>query len=531
VLAETVTTTTAPPCANEIELDPVGESASAGTSATAAGTSTTAAASSLATRAAEWLDTGRGRRLICVTVALQLAVVAGFALVYRPLDLQVYLWGGRAVTEGVRLYLAQSHANWFTYPPFAAALFTPLAALPSVVVGTVWELASVAAFAWACVLTVRLAGYRPNVALVLAMVAGGLLLEPIYHTLYLGQVNLFLLALVLADIWRAARGRHCGIGIGIATAIKLTPGIFIVLLLLTRRTKDAATAAVTFACCSLIGFIVDPAASLLYWRHVFYDTARVSAAYISNQSPYAAEVRILGGASHVGVWYDLVPVVIGGIGLVVAAVLARRGDWLGAAAVTGIAGLMVSPISWTHHWVWVLPALVMLCRGGRGSRIAAGCGYLLFALAPMWWTPHSGGGGDYGSHGLVTLIANCFLVAGLAFLGYVTVSTWRTRQHGGRRRQATSSGCSSTVSSRLKAPFHRSRAAISSSHVIGPSRSSSSVWPAGRCSSSTERLWLRLVNGSTPPSSVQATGPSVSTSRKTADVVIRRAGSSSSTKV
>lgn len=464
VQAETVTTTTAPPYgANEIELDPVGASSSPATSATTAATAisattaagssalraagnaanaariagaatatrattTAAAATSLARRAASWLETERARRLMYVTVALQLAVVAVFGLVYRPFDLQIYLWGGRAVTEGVRLYLAQSHGNLFTYPPFAAALFTPLTALPTVVVGVVWELATVGAFAWACVLTARLAGYRPNVTVVLAMVAGGLLLEPIYHTLYLGQVNVFLLALVLADIWRAARGCHSGIGIGIATAIKLTPGIFIVLLLLTRRTKDALTAAVTFAGCTLIGFAVDPSASRLYWQHVFYDTARVSAAYISNQSPYAAEVRILGGASHVGVWYDLVPVIIGGIGLVVATVLARRGDWLGAAAVTGIAGLMVSPISWTHHWVWVVPALVVLWRGGRRSRIAAACGYLLFVLAPMWWTPHSGGGGDYGSHGLVTLIANCFLVAGLAFLGYMVVCTWRTRQ-------------------------------------------------------------------------------------------------------
>jgi hypothetical protein len=452
-----VTTTTAPPYgANEIELDPVGESVSATTSATtvaAAGsapgtarnaanaariagaaaattmTMTTTAAASLATRVAAWLGTERARRVLCVTVAVQVAVVAGFALVYRPFDLQIYLWGGRAVTEGTRLYLAQSHGNYFTYPPFAAALFTPLAALPPVLVGVAWELGSVAAFGWACVLTLRLAGYRPGLTVVLAMVAGGLLLEPVYHTLYLGQVNLFLLALVLADIWRAASGRRAGIGIGIATAIKLTPGIFIVLLLATRRTKDALTAAATFACATAAGYLADPAASRLYWHHVFYDTSRVSAAYISNQSPYAAAVRILGGVTHVGTWYDLIPVLIGGTALLVATMLARRGDWLAAAAVTGIAGLMVSPISWTHHWVWVLPALVVLWRAGTPGRITAACAYVLFAAAPMWFTPHSGSGGDFGTHGLTTVIANSFLLAGLAFLAYMTAWTWRTRQH------------------------------------------------------------------------------------------------------
>src|SRR5262249_38915463 len=77
------------------------------------------------------------------------------------------------------------------------------------------------------------------------------------------------------------------------------------------------------------------------------------------------------------------------VGLAGAGTLARRGDWLGATAVTGTTGLLVSPISWAHHWVWILPALVLLIRGGH--RIAAGAGYLLFAVAPFWYTPHAGG--------------------------------------------------------------------------------------------------------------------------------------------
>jgi hypothetical protein len=400
---------------------------------------------------------------MCVTVALQLAVVAGFAVVYRPFDLQIYLWGGKAVTHGLRLYLVQSHANFFTYPPFAAALFTPFAALPPVVIGVAWELGSVAAFAAACALTLRLAGYRANLTVVLAMVAGGLILEPVYHTLYLGQVNLFLLAMVLADIWCVARDKQSGLGIGIATAIKLTPGIFIVLLLLSRRARDAKTAAVTSICCTLIGFAVNPSVSRLYWEHVFYDTGRVSAAYISNQSPYALEVRILGGASHVGMWFDLVPVIVGGIGLLVATVLARRSDWLGAAAVTGIAGLMVSPISWTHHWVWVLPALVVMWRGGTRSRIAAVCAYVLFCVAPMWWTPHAGAGGDFGWHGLVTVTANCFLVAGLAFLAYMAIHTWQTRE---RHRGTDSAGAHSRGSGNAAADIRdENRPAIAAATV------------------------------------------------------------------
>jgi hypothetical protein len=380
-------------------------------------------------RAAEALrrvPCGRRARFVgygCVLA--ELGLVIGFAIAYRPFDLSIYLWGGRAVTHGMRLYLVAPRANWFTYPPFAAAVFTPLAALPPIVVDVAWEVASVTALAWSCVIALKLADWRPSRAMVAAVVGASLLLEPMYHTLYLGQVNLILLALVMTDIWRTARGRTAGLGVGVAAAIKLTPAIFIVLFLLTRRTRSAVIAAGTFAGCAVLGYLVDPSASRVYWTRLFYDTARVNAGYISNQSPYAAAVRILGGVSHVGTWYLAVPAIIGVLGLAVAATLARRDDWLGAAAVTGTTGLLVSPISWTHHWVWIMPALIVLLRGGIGSRIAAACGYLLFVLAPMWWTPWSWTTSEHGFHGLVTLTANCFLIAGLAFLGYMTVCAWR----------------------------------------------------------------------------------------------------------
>ncbi len=103
---------------------------------------------------------------------------------------------------------------------------------------------------------------------------------------------------------------------------------------------------------------------------------------------------------------------------------ARRQDWLGATAVTGTTGLLVSPISWAHHWVWILPALVLLVR--YGHRITAAVGYLLFALAPFWYTPHSGGPREYGFHWLLTLVANCFLLAGLAFGAYMAWHAYRS---------------------------------------------------------------------------------------------------------
>jgi hypothetical protein len=360
-------------------------------------------------------------------LAVEVALIIGFAATYNALDFYIYTLGGRAVTHDTHLYLDQLAAHWFTNTPFAAVLFNPVAAIPITIARVIWEPASVVAFASACMTTLKLAGHRTSRTVVVATVVMGLLLEPVWHSLFLGQINLLLLALILTDVSRVSRGRPAGIGIGIAAAIKLTPAIFIVLLLITRRTGAALTAGGTFVLCGFLAYLIAPGASRLYWLHLFHDTTRVGAPYISNQSPYGAVLRISGGVTHAGAWYFLVPLTVGVAGLMVAAALARYDDWLGAAAVTGTTGLLVSPISWTHHWVWIMPALVVLARGGTGSRIAALGGYLLFTLAPMWWTPRSGGPREYGFHGWLTLVANGYLVAGLVFLVYMTSRLPRIR--------------------------------------------------------------------------------------------------------
>jgi Glycosyltransferase family 87 len=368
-----------------------------------------------------WLN-----RAVYVVLAAEIAGVVWYAVAHTAVDFSVYLWGGHAIIHDGRLYLDRAHGHWFTYPPFAAVVFVPVSLLPVVAARLLWELVSVAAFVAACVTTLKLAGWRPTRTAVAAVVAAGLLLEPVYHTLFAGQINTILLALVLADVWRVARGRRAGIGVGIAAAIKLTPAIFVLVFLLARRTRAAVTAVITFAACGLVGYLVAPAASRLYWTRFFYDTSRIDAPYIGNQSPYGAAIRLFGGIGHVGHWYLLVSVMAGVTGLAAAAVFARREDWLSAVAVTGATSLLVSPISWTHHWVWIVPALAVLARGGTASRIAAACGFALFALAPLWWTPHSLGRPDYGFHWLLTVVANCYLVAGLAFLAYMAVRAYLT---------------------------------------------------------------------------------------------------------
>ena len=361
-------------------------------------------------------------------LAVEVAAVVVFAATYNALDFRIYMWGGHAVRHDDQLYLALAYGHWFTYSPFAALVYVPVAALPLAVARVGWDLLSVAALAYSCVLILKLAGYRPSRLAVAGVVAASVALDPVWQTLFLGQINLILLALILTDVWRVSRGSSgssslTGAGVGIAAAIKLTPAIFIVFFLLARRTRAACVAAGTFVAAGLAGFAVAPHASARYWEHLSHDTRRVGAPYISNQSPYAAAIRIAGGQGHIGWWWALVSVAFAAAGLAVATVLARRGDWLGATAVTGTSGLLVSPISWAHHWVWVLPALVLLVRAGH--RAAAAAGYLLFAVAPFWFTPHAGGPREYGFHWLLTPVANCFLIAGVAFLAYLALSPLR----------------------------------------------------------------------------------------------------------
>jgi hypothetical protein len=362
----------------------------------------------------------RGLRLtVYALLLLGIALFVGFAAVYHPFDFDVYRWGGNTVTEGMRLYLDQDGSVWFTYPPFAAILFIPFSDIPVVASRLAWELASLAALGFCCFSTLKLAGYRVSWTVTLATGVIGMTLEPMYQTLFLGQVNLILLALILADVWRASRGRTAGIGIGIAAAIKLTPLIFIPLFLLGKRKRDGLIAMGSFIACVLVGYIVAPGDSGLYWHHELEDTARVGGYYISNQSPYGMAVRVAGGVAHVGSWYIVVPIVLGLLGLAAGVILARHNDWLSAAAVTGTTGLLVSPVSWAHHWVWILPALAVLVRGSKRTRIAAVFTYLLFAIAPMWFTPRHGGPSESGFHGLVTLVANCYVIAGGLFLAYM----------------------------------------------------------------------------------------------------------------
>ncbi|MGC9671020.1 glycosyltransferase 87 family protein [Planosporangium sp. 12N6] len=253
----------------------------------------------------------------------------------------------------------------FTYPPFAALLLRPLAALPLHTALLVFGAVSVAALVagvWCLVAPVaNRHGYPPwfGVALALPLVSW---LEPVRETFTFGQVNFILFGLVVVDLLVAVprRSRLAGVAIGLAAAIKLTPAVFVVYLLLTRRWRAAATAAATAVVATLVGAGALWRDSIRFWTELLWQTERIGHAdRLENQSLQGALARMGGGEPDRLAWALLVGLVIG-YGLWRARRAALAGDEVAGLTLTGLVSCVVSPVTWSHHLLWFAPALVAL---------------------------------------------------------------------------------------------------------------------------------------------------------------------------
>jgi alpha-1,2-mannosyltransferase len=205
----------------------------------------------------------------------------------------------------------------------------------------------------------------------------------------LGQINLVLLALVVGDLLAAKQSKWAGIGIGLAAGLKLTPALFIVYLLVTRRIRAALVAIGTFAGTVALGFAVAPSDSITYWLHGrFDDVNRISHDPLANTSVHGLLVRL-----HApGTLASIAPVAIAAIAIVISAMAYRRGQTVLAVAIVGLASAAASPFSWSHHWVWFAPLVVHL--GYRayviGSRMAATAMWAVCALVGGWFVSVAG---------------------------------------------------------------------------------------------------------------------------------------------
>jgi alpha-1,2-mannosyltransferase len=346
-----------------------------------------------------------------ILVLVAVAAAAG-ALRGGFKDLFVYLYGGRAVLDGLPLYESQDPVTGlhFTYPPFAAVAMMPLALLPPWLAAALWTGTSVAALAAVIVVTSRVLG-RPTPSWLVALVtAGALALEPVWQNITFGQGNLFLMLAVVVDLMRPER-RWSGVLTGIAAGLKLTPLVFVVLLVLVGRRAAAGRAALAFAATVAVGFVMLPRSAATYWTDGLVDARRIGPPALShNQSVYGALTRLLDGPPPTWAWLAIAGPLSLAV-LVVGARWWRRGDRVLGTCLAALAMLFASPISWSHHWVWAVPvALALWAR----NRWAAAAWTAVFVARPVVWPPY-GQGREYGWSPPDHLVGNAYLLSALAF--------------------------------------------------------------------------------------------------------------------
>lgn len=341
---------------------------------------------------------------VAVLAASAAPLVWLYLVTYPPenwqVDLEVYREGARAVATGFPLYELRTTAPQFlpfTYPPFAALTSVPLLLVPFWVAGWVWTGVQLALL-W---ITVGLA-FRPFLArfgaragLVQGAVAGGCLwMLPVSEGIRYGQVNAVIVALCLWDLTRRAPGGGAweggsGIGVGLATAIKLTPGAFWLHWAVARRWRALAVSVTTAAAATVLTALLVPGESGAYWLGALLDPERLGPnAGTANQSLRAMLLRLgpAEGPFATALWLVLAAAVVVA-GFALSRRLDRLGEPVAVVAVVGLVAFLVSPVSWVHHLHWgVVVVAALLGDGRRPARVVvAVAGAVLLILRLPWW--------------------------------------------------------------------------------------------------------------------------------------------------
>lgn len=318
------------------------------------------------------------------------------------IDLQVYVYAVKDMLVGRDIF-ATTTPFWhlyFIYPPIAAVLLVPLAFGPYVM----WQVVWTAGLVWAQQLVLRRCRVPRGWVLGLVGVAVVLAVEPIRTTLGYGQVNTLLMALVVADLLPDRPGpggvlphRRIPQGtlVGLAAAIKLTPLLFVVFAFAAGKRRVALTGAISFAAFTGLGAVLLPRETLAFFGGLSGGNTRTaSPLYAGNQSLLGVFFRLVDGSRIT----TLIGLAAGGIvallGALVAAHWWRMGEQVFAVALVGLCTCLASPLSWTHHYVWILPMAVAVVRGAipRWARWLAGVWVLWVCVClPLAALPYGGG--------------------------------------------------------------------------------------------------------------------------------------------
>jgi alpha-1,2-mannosyltransferase len=385
-------------------------------------------------RVAEWLA---GRPSWAVAGLGVLAWIAALAVLaplvhgyltnppdQRLVDLDVYRTSGLSVLRGQPLYAMLTQPPQllaFTYPPVAALFAVPLALIPWPAAQLAWvpvvygPLAVVIWYAFAPLL--RRAG-RLRPAAFAVVFAACAYLFPVRDEMRFGQVDLVLLAMAVADCAARRPRWPRGVLVGLATAIKLVPGVFIIYLWLSGRRRAAATATLVALGCTLGAWLLLPHDSVTYWTSAIFDPGRLGPnAGTSDQSLRGLLLRAFLPGSLPGAVWAAAAAAAAVAGFALVRRLARDSREMEAIAVTALVGVLASPVSWIHHYVVVVVAIGAILADGRmpGRVVLAAGTAAYFALTIPWW-----GQSLLGQHDVPVLAARIvqdgFAIAALALI-------------------------------------------------------------------------------------------------------------------
>lgn len=315
------------------------------------------------------------------------------------LDLDVYREGARTVWDGGSLYDAKLLGQMdYTYAPVSVVVLMPFAWMSFGAARIVWSIGIIVALYVVIMLCFAALGRRatwPLRSLAVGLVAVSMLLEPVRTTIWYGQINVFLLLVILADLLRPDGSRLKGIGAGIAAGIKLTPLIFLLYYALLRRWRTMAGVVGGFLLTMVVGFVFLPSASWSYWTDKLFDSNRVGAPQtLGNQSLRGMIANLAhSDAPNQLLWLTVVLIALG-LGMAAAVLAHRNGHELLALSVVGMTSCAISPMSWGHHWVWFVPVLVicvdLVLRTDLSPirRVLAGAGGVLVILVAFAWRTH-----------------------------------------------------------------------------------------------------------------------------------------------
>ncbi|MGW3952785.1 glycosyltransferase 87 family protein [Streptomyces sp. NPDC004752] len=346
------------------------------------------------------------------------------------IDLMVYRAEGAAVRAGGDLYALRATEARLptTYPPFAALLFTPLTLPETALLRTLATLGNLVLLVAFVRLSLRLVGHT-RVEDVCWIAAAAVWCEPVWTTLRYGQVNLLLAVLVLWDLAPhrpGGRDRWAGAGLGLAAAVKLTPALFVVLLVTTGVAarlrggdggpwlRHARGAAVAFAVATLLAAAALPYDSWRFWSGMVFRANRAGHAEdTANQALRGVLARLLHTPEPGALWALLAALTaVAGLWVAVAAELRGRRSW--AVAACAVTALLISPVSWSHHWVWCVPVMLLLWT--QGHRVVAGGTLVVFCSYALWWVPHGDARPELRQDGAELTLSALYGGVGLLFL-------------------------------------------------------------------------------------------------------------------